>query len=68
MTVQDLIEKLMEYPLDAEIVFQEMRYNGGGDEWYECDIDIWQPETHLSHVWITPSPDTRYVQQSINEL
>lgn len=61
MTVKDMIEKLMEMPLDANIVFAEQRYCGGGDECYDAaSLDIWLAEN--GDVYITPDLDTEYIR------
>lgn len=59
MTVQELIEKLMEYPLDSEVVFAEMRYSGG-DEYYEDELKIWREPSGI--VFISPSIDAGYIK------
>lgn len=60
MTVQELIEKLMEYPLDAEIVFAARRDLGGGNEYYEAALDVWQ--AFNDDVYITPDVDTDWIK------
>jgi len=61
MTVKGMIEKLMEFPLDADIVFAEQRYRGGGDEYYDAaDLDIWVAGN--GDVYITPDVDTEYIR------
>ena len=50
----------MEFPLDAEIVFAARRDLGGGNEYYEAALDVWQ--AFNDDVYITPDIDTDWIK------